>query len=378
VSPITHLFPTTYEQSRDRFRGQLARLRIRWPDAGLHQHALKADPALTLDWIRTGPAERGDRLLILTSGQHGIEGFVGSAMLQMFLETFLDLLKPTRTALLLIHAINPWGMKHRRRTNAANVDLNRNFVHSLADFDATFNPAYGRLDPLLNPVGPLGGRRLHGASFWPRFLGALLALGPTGFRTASLQGQYRWPQGLYYGGEAFQEETRVVIDLYRRHIRTAGQVVHVDMHTGYGPRDQMTLVNSRFETRPSSELMRTFGYPRIARATEDEFYPMQGDMIDFVYTLRREEAPTIRLYAGALEFGTLGESLPATLLSLRTMIRENQAHRFGTDTEHTRQQVLRAFDALFAPEDPSWRAKAVADARQAFQGILAAEGYLAA
>jgi hypothetical protein len=34
------------------------------------------------------------------------------------------------------------------------------------------------------------------------------------------------------------------------------------------------------------------------------------------------------------------------------------------------------FDELFYPTEPSWFEKAQADARQAFEGILKAEGYL--
>jgi hypothetical protein len=35
------------------------------------------------------------------------------------------------------------------------------------------------------------------------------------------------------------------------------------------------------------------------------------------------------------------------------------------------------YTELFAPADPDWFAKAQADARQAFEGLLKAEGYIA-
>jgi hypothetical protein len=41
-----------------------------------------------------------------------------------------------------------------------------------------------------------------------------------------------------------------------------------------------------------------------------------------------------------------------------------------------REWMKREYDELFLPSDPKWRQKAEADARQAFEGILSAEGYL--
>ena len=81
--------------------------------------------------------------VIHCSGTHGIEGYLGSAIQLRFLhELFLQQEKQLRTnnvhapptkntpvkKVLLIHAINPYGMRHHRRTNENNVDLNRNVL----------------------------------------------------------------------------------------------------------------------------------------------------------------------------------------------------------------------------------------------------------
>lgn len=81
--------------------------------------------------------------IIHCSGTHGIEGYLGSAIQLRFLhELFLQQEKQLRTnnvhapptkntpvkKVLLIHAINPYGMRHHRRTNENNVDLNRNVL----------------------------------------------------------------------------------------------------------------------------------------------------------------------------------------------------------------------------------------------------------
>lgn len=378
MAQISTLFPASYEESRTRFRQDIHRVRELWPNAQLGHHRLAGAEDLTVDWIQAGALERAEKLVLFTTGEHGIEAYVGSAMLYLFVEEFLPRLAPESTGLLLVHAINPWGMKHRRRTNGANVDLNRNFVWTPSALDRSFNPDYGRLEPWLNPRGPVGSLCLGNLVFLLGLLGHVASLGPRRVRHVTLLGQYRFPKGVCYGGDAIQEETQVLMDLYRGHMRDYGQIVHLDMHTGYGPRYQMSVVNSWMEPRDSADLEREFSYPLVVKSNPTEFYSIQGDMIDYVYTLACHEFPHKRLYATSFEFGTLGDSPSATLRSLRAAILENQVYWFGARDEGGRARVERDFQELFFPQEARWRARAVADARQAFQGILRAEGFLSA
>ena len=375
MADVAALFPKNYEESRARFRQALDDVTQRWPNCRLGQHRLDGNEDLTIDWIEAKGPSTQEKLLILTTGEHGIEAYVGSAMLQLFVDEFLPRLSPASTGLLLVHAINPWGMKHRRRTNAANVDLNRNFVS--AGFDASLNPDYTKVNALLNPQRTIGSLVLNDLAFITKLLTAMARLGPAGIEAALTLGQYRFPRGLYYGGDALQEETRTMMDLYRRYFGDYDRIVLLDMHTGYGPRHQMSLVNSCLESRDSQELSTHCSYPLVVKADADEFFCIQGDMIDFVYTLVRDEFPGKRLYATTFEFGTLGDSILASFRSLRTLILENQLHWFGTKGPPARRRIARAFEKMCAPDEGQWREKAVSDARQAFEGILRAEGYLA-
>ena len=377
---VSTLFPQTYEESRARFRKDIDLVQRFWPDARLGSHCLvrTGDEPLTIDWIQAEGLRSKERLLLFTTGEHGVEGYVGSAMLQLFLEEFLPRLEPVRTGtgLLLVHAINPWGMQHKRRTNEGNVDLNRNFVWPTHSLGKSFNPDYERLDSFLNPAGPIGSLFWGNISFLLRLLRLAVSLGLQRFRHTMLLGQVRFPRGTYYGGESLQEETQVLMNLYRNHIREYEQIVHLDMHTGYGPRYQMSMVNSWMEPRKSKELERQFSYPLVVKTNPSEFYSIRGDMIDYVYALVHNEFPDKRLYATSFEFGTMGDSFFATLRSLRTMILENQMYWFGAKNRKVREHVEHDFQELFAPQEERWRAKALADVRQAFQGILRAEGFL--
>ncbi|MBU0512740.1 MAG: DUF2817 domain-containing protein [Chloroflexi bacterium] len=369
-------FPPSYEASRERFRQSLARVKDYWPSAHLHQYRLTGNEDVTIDWISAEAVEQTEKTLIFTTAEHGIEGFVGSAMLAYFFEHFLNRLTPENTDLLLVHTINPWGMKHLRRTNANNVDLNRNFVWRSDEIDPAFNLEFARLAPFLTPAHPVPPKLIAGLLFQLQLWQQVIKVGFAALRAVSILGHYHQPKGIHYGGDCIQEETRLLMSLYKQVFRKSERILHLDMHTGWGPRYQMSLVNSFLEDRGSKELTQHYSYPQIVAAIPDEFYAMRGDMIDYIYTLREKEHPNTKLFATSFEFGTLGNSKSAVRRGMRAMILENQTHWFGVRNRRTREWVAREFLEMFYPQESKWQAKALADAELAFDGILQAEGYL--
>ena len=75
-------------------------------------------------------ADDAQALLIVSSGCHGIEGYCGSGLQVALLRdgALRARARDAGVALLLVHAMNPWGFSHGRRVTFENVDLNRNFV----------------------------------------------------------------------------------------------------------------------------------------------------------------------------------------------------------------------------------------------------------
>jgi hypothetical protein len=377
MEDLQALFPQTYEASRERFRKNLTVVRKQWPKAELFQHHIADNEDLTIDWIYSDALEANDKALLFTTGEHGVEGYVGSAMQQCFIDGYLPRLDPRNTGLLLMHAINPWGMKYHRRVNANNVDLNRTFLWE-ASFDPTFNLEYDALNSSINPDQPVQNLALSNLSFYANLAWKVIQKGWPAFKHRLLLGQYRHTRGLFYGGEGYQEESRLLIDLYKQAFGAYDQILQLDMHTGYGPRYQMGLVNSALETKSSQEFEREFNYPLVVAANPEEFYAIQGDMIDYVYALRQYDFPEKKLYATSFEFGTLGNGLRGQVGSPRAMVLENQLHWRGAANGRSAEQIKHDFEELFNPADVDWRAKAVADAQQAFEGILLAEKFIQA
>ena len=367
-------FPESYEASRARFIRDFELLRPKWDSSRLESYPLKTDPSLSIDYAWAEPRKK-ENLIIISTGLHGIEGYVGSVMLKIFMDEFAPKLNPENTGLLLVHAINPYGMKNRRRYNENNADLNRNFLWD-ENFDPKINPDYEPLTPLLNPARPIANLLASDIAFIARLIGRIVKLGILRIRQGTLSGQYRHPRGIQFGGDSTQESTQVMRGLFQRAIDEYEQVIHLDMHTGYGPRYQMSMVNSTREPASGPELTRRFNYPLITAATPSDFYSVTGDITEYFYQLRDEKYPSKKIFATCFEFGTFGAGLPNQIRSMRATILENRLFQYGARSETLRSAVRKEYEELFFPAETKWRAKAIADCRQAFKGIFAAYGFL--
>jgi hypothetical protein len=141
-------FPLTYDECRARFRraGRSAAAR-------LETHPVEArgpeGQALSVDVARLGE-EEAERVIVILSGTHSVEGFAGSVIqTELLVDAAEEPTLPEGAAVVLVHAVNPYGMAWWRRQNESNVDLNRNWV----DFDGSLptNAGYPELHPWLCP-----------------------------------------------------------------------------------------------------------------------------------------------------------------------------------------------------------------------------------
>ena len=364
------LFPESYEASRARFLKDVETLRSRWPASRLESHPIQKYPDLSVDWIWLEPRVK-ENLIIVSTAQHGIEGYVGSAMLKIFMDEFAQQLNPENTGLLLIHTINPWGMKNGRKVNENGVDLNRNFILN-GVFDKSINPDFPKLKGLLAPEYPARSFFVENLAFTTRTLQALVTQGAASLTTAALLGQYINSKAMYYGGEHHEEESALMIEFFREALENYQTVLHLDQHSGYGPRYQMCITLVPLEPLSSAELSTRFKYPLVLRGDNKEFYATSGDMTAYLYELRDAEYPAKNIFSCAFEFGTFGEALLPRIRSLRAMIFESQLYAYGAVNESAAGQIRHEFQELYFPVEEKWREKALVDCRQAFEGILQA------
>lgn len=368
-----NLFPLDYLSSRQRFRSWEKTISLSWPDTRLVSYPI-GSPAdnLSIDVLQSNAGKKNDHLIVLTTGLHGIEGYAGSAMMEFFLQNFLSRLNPETTGFYLVHTINPWGMKNNQRTNQNNVDLNRNFLYDAQDFSSD-NPGYAHFKDFFAPE-----RTVHSVflpSFYARLISLVVCGKKTLFKQALLSGQYEYPKGLYYGGKEIQAETCLMMKLFQDCFSLSKHIVHIDIHTGYGPRYQMSLVHSPFADIASSEYMMQSGYPRVLQANDAEFYQMKGDMVNYLYILKEKEYPEAQLYSSCFEFGCYGESILAEAKALWCLIFNNQMRHYGAD-KNSASKIQNLWKEAFFPSEPAWREKAISDFSLACTCVLQKQGLI--
>ena len=139
------VFEQTYHAARQAFRLEAKQVGAVLDSVTLEADGQRAEDGseLTIDFASWG---EGERCVVMSSGLHGVEGYIGSATQRLLMASK----PPAGRRYLLIHAINPWGMVQFRRVNAFNVDLNRNFLPPGEPYSGSPDH-YERLDGLLNP-----------------------------------------------------------------------------------------------------------------------------------------------------------------------------------------------------------------------------------
>ena len=119
---MTPAFPTDYASSRARFRQAAARLGWRL-DAPRIDAVGPAGEDLTID-AAISPSADADRVLVVSSGLHGVEGPFGAAVQLAVLDRWAESGgPPSGIRVVFLHGLNPWGCAWGRRVDAANVDM---------------------------------------------------------------------------------------------------------------------------------------------------------------------------------------------------------------------------------------------------------------
>lgn len=215
----------SYAKARQAFLGDAAAL-----SAKMQSFPVGAPAAgLFVDTALIG-ARHAPNVLVVVCGVHGVEGYAGSACMNYLMRHYDAASIAPDTAVLLVHALNPWGFAHDSRATEHNVDLNRNFI----DFDAPppANAAYARLHPALCEHFRPGIAGLPNEV--KLFALALGAGGQRRLRDGITAGQYAHPRGLFYGGVARAENRAILEDILDMHLPHAKQVRLIDIHTGLG------------------------------------------------------------------------------------------------------------------------------------------------
>lgn len=351
--------PLTYDECRARFR-RAATVAGRPVDARPIAALGPDGQRLTIDVVALG-AERPRRALMVLAGVHGVEGFAGS-QLQVDLLSSLDAGQlPSDMAVVLVHAVNPWGMAWWRRQNESNVDLNRNWDRSGGEPD--HNDAYDEVHPLACPDSP----ELPSVDDLLVQAAALVAERGLPWVTAAITaGQYRHPDGLHFGGDRTEESTATLAAIARERLEGVERLLVVDLHTGHGPYGELTALSDRPAGSPQDDFLRPIFptvHPTVAPEPDPAVPPKRGGLARGVAS----SFPEATTHATVLELGSAGdeEQLVATY-------HEQWVHRHGDRRRPEHAAAVWAYRCCFTPDDPEWERLVLGAGREQLAAATAA------
>lgn len=298
--------------------------------------------ALFMDIARLGPAD-AERMLVLTSATHGIEGYCGSGAQIAWLRSGGPAALPANTGALLIHAVNPHGFAWTRRVNEDNVDLNRNFVDHSKPYPK--NPGYVELADAIKPPRwdeiSLAGAQNKIDAF-------IQANGMFGFQQAVSGGQYSHKDGVFFGGNRPTWSNMTIRETVREELSRAKRIGIIDFHTGLGPFGHGEMIATAAP-----------GSPAMARTKQwygDELTSPEGGtstsavVVGVMVDAFGQEAPFAEVTSIALEYGTY-----PVLEVLQAVRQDNWLHVHGKLDSAQGLEMKAFMRERFFPADDRWK-----------------------
>lgn len=367
-------FLNSYDDVRRHLGERVEMLRAEGITVEYDTYAVDENDDLYIDNIYLPATSETTNLILLTTGVHGMEGYIGSAMLDVFFEEVYPTLNRENTGILIVANVNPYGMKYMRRYNENNVDLNRNFIEDWENFDLSSNKEYPKVESFLQPEGKMRNAFWHEVAFYLSLAKEALTVGAGTISDALLTGQYEYAKGVYYGGNGDEKSTTYLKGVFADCLDGSYEnIIHIDIHSGYGPRYNMVIFNSVQDPTTEADAKEMFGYDYIIATDSEDFYETFGDTTDYFYRLARAKESDKELYSTCFEFGTIGDGFFDSILSLKYTVDENRQHWYPTDDAITKEMVKENYYELFYPTETQWREKTIVDFKDAITGVLNAK-----
>jgi len=357
MTAVAAAFSASYVQARSKFLASAAHAGLQvqsyvHPDKGRDGEELAMDVALD------GPAD-ADKLLIVTSACHGVEGYCGSGIQVLALgdAAWRQKARDAGVAVLYVHALNPYGYSHVRRTTQENVDLNRNFH----DYDKPLpaNEAYREIhELLLPPEWPPSGDNAQAVANYIATRGLLA------WQAAISGGQREFADGLFFGGAAPCWSNATYRQVLRDHAQRATRLAWIDIHTGLGPSGVGERIFAGRDDPAAVARARQWWGDKVTSIYDGS--STSALLTGMAFAAAYEECPQAEYTGIAMEYGTVPvfevmhalraehwlNKHPEAPADLAADIKQQMMDAFYTDTDEWKEQVaLQAREALFQAVD---------------------------
>ena len=322
----------------------------RGPDGG--------ELATDIAWF--GPND-APAVLVMISGTHGVEGFCGSGAQIDWLRRGGAASLPAGVAVLMIHAVNPYGFAWLRRVTHENVDLNRNWIDFAQPLPT--NPGYAALADAICPAEWTP--EAQAASF--QVLGGFIAKnGMMAMQQAISGGQYSHPKGVFFGGAGPTWSRTTQTAIFDHYLKGAARVGIIDYHTGLGPWGYGEQIITDLVGSPGFDRARRW-YGAVVTSPSSGTSTSADIVGDGLAA-----APVLLAHAEvtgmALEYGA--QTLAQVFLALRA---DAWLHGYGDPLSPEAQPIKAQIRAAFYGDADDWKGMVVGQSltacRQAVRGL---------
>jgi hypothetical protein len=354
-------FSASYGEAREKFLQAAAQAGLA-VEAKTHPLPGRDGEPLALDVARDGPPDAA-RVLIVSSGCHGVEGFCGSGVQVAALRdaAWRERARAAGVAVLYLHALNPYGFSHIRRTTHENVDLNRNFH----DFSRPLpvNEAYRELHPLLLPAQ------------WPpgedneaRITGYLATRGEAAYQAAITGGQHEFADGMFYGGTAPTWSNKALREVLRAHGRRAARIGWIDIHTGLGPTGMGERIYACRNDAPTLARARDWwgGNGRTPVTSVFDGSSSSSFVTGVMGWAAYDECPQAEYTSIALEYGTV-----PVLETMQALRAEHWLQLHPEAPAEQARAIKQQLKGAFYVDTDAWRDQILEQAREALDQAVA-------
>ena len=319
---------------------------------------------LAIDIAVIGSLDSG-KAIMSSSGVHGVEGYPGSAIQLSIMDKLAKAPPFDDHAVILIHAVNPYGMAWWRRFNENNVDLNRNFL-CLDEHYSGVPEGYEEVKDFINPKTVPKKRE---PSFNIRALMLILRYGFNNIKQAVAEGQYQYPTAIQYGGSKLEKGPTMLIEWLTTNLASINKLFAIDHHTGLGPSGHDTLLlplELRVDDREKFEKLQNLfpGHIELLDSKSGIGYEIKGDIHQGLVN----RFPNISWTYFTQEFGTF-----KPIKVIRANRDENRWTQWGGHVDEagaknhwSRNNLLR----IFNPNDSKWQEKVISRGNIVFDSAI--------
>jgi hypothetical protein len=349
-------FSENYPEAREKFLGAAREGSARVSSFVLGTRGPKGGELATdVAWLG---APNSSKVLVTISGTHGVEGFFGSATQIEWLRRARSAPLPKDVAVLHIHAINPYGFAWLRRTNEDNIDVNRNWVN----FDKAL-PKNALYEELSADLCPKDWSPATQAATGARLNAWIGSHGFPEFQLAVSGGQWRHPQGLFYGGTAPSWSRKTLTNILESELRAVLRVCVIDFHTGLGPYGYAEPIIGRKRDDPGFVRTRAWigAAAKSVHGDGSISAEIKGDAMSVVPDL----IPHAVVDVVALECGI--RPVNEVALALRA---DAWLHAQGDPLSEAAKPIKEKLREAFHSDEPTWQGMALGQGLAACQAAL--------